>query len=218
MAQVFPSSMNTMARVSIVGGAILLNVLLGGAMAFYRSPFVTNVDVAKEQEVPFSHKHHVAGLGIDCRYCHTSVDTSPFAGIPPTETCMTCHSQVWTEAPILEPVRTSWDTGTPLVWNRVTDLPDFVYFNHSIHVNKGIGCTTCHGQVDQMPLMSKANTFHMAWCLQCHKSPEKFIRPKDQVYSVEWKPGSNQLDEGKKLVEEYGVRVEQLTNCSVCHR
>ncbi|MFA6241348.1 MAG: cytochrome c3 family protein [Candidatus Hydrogenedentales bacterium] len=218
MAQVFPSSMNTMARVSIVGGAILLNVLLGGAMAFYRSPFVTNVNVAKEQEVPFSHKHHVAGLGIDCRYCHTSVDTSPFAGIPPTETCMTCHSQVWTEAPILEPVRNSWDTGTPLVWNRVTDLPDFVYFNHSIHVNKGIGCTTCHGQVDQMPLMSKANTFHMAWCLQCHKSPEKFIRPKDQVYSVEWKPGSNQLDEGKKLVEEYGVRVEQLTNCSVCHR
>jgi len=108
---------------------------------------------------------------------------------------MTCHSQVWTEAPILEPVRNSWDTGTPLVWNRVTDLPDFVYFNHSIHVNKGIGCTTCHGQVDQMPLMSKANTFHMAWCLQCHKSPEKFIRPKDQVYSVEWKPGSNQLDE-----------------------
>jgi hypothetical protein len=210
--------MNTMARVSIVGGAILLNVLLGGAMAFYRSPFVTNVNVAKEQEVPFSHKHHVAGLGIDCRYCHTSVDTSPFAGIPPTETCMTCHSQVWTEAPILEPVRNSWDTGTPLVWNRVTDLPDFVYFNHSIHVNKGIGCTTCHGQVDQMPLMSKANTFHMAWCLQCHKSPEKFIRPKDQVYSVEWKPGSNQLDEGKKLVEEYGVRVEQLTNCSVCHR
>mgnify|MGYP002870016131 CR=1 FL=1 len=210
--------MNTMARVSIVGGAILLNVLMGGAMAFYRSPFVTNVNVAKEQEVPFSHKHHVAGLGIDCRYCHTSVDTSPFAGIPPTETCMTCHSQVWTEAPILEPVRNSWDTGTPLVWNRVTDLPDFVYFNHSIHVNKGIGCTTCHGQVDQMPLMSKANTFHMAWCLQCHKSPEKFIRPKDQVYSVEWKPGSNQLDEGKKLVEEYGVRVEQLTNCSVCHR
>lgn len=210
--------MNTVARVGIVGGVILLNVLLGGAMAFYRSPFVTNVNLAKEQNVPFSHKHHVAGLGIDCRYCHTSVDTSPFAGIPPTETCMTCHSQVWTEAPMLQPVRDSWDTGQPLVWNRVTDLPDFVYFNHSIHVNKGIGCTTCHGQVDQMPLMSKANTFHMAWCLQCHKTPEKFIRPKDQVYSVEWKPGSNQLEEGRKLVEEYGIRVEQLTNCSVCHR
>ncbi|MBX7258195.1 MAG: cytochrome c family protein [Candidatus Hydrogenedentes bacterium] len=210
--------MNTVMRVGIVGGVIFLNVLLGGAMAFYRSPFVTNVNIAKEQVVPFSHKHHVAGLGIDCRYCHTSVDSSPFAGIPPTETCMTCHSQVWTEAPMLQPVRDSWDTGKPLVWNRVTDLPDFVYFNHSIHVNKGIGCTTCHGQVDQMPLMSKANTFHMSWCLQCHKAPEKFIRPKDQVYSVDWKPGANQLQEGKKLVEEYGVRVEQLTNCSVCHR
>lgn len=220
MAQIFPSSMNTIARASIIGGVLLLGVFGAGAMAFYRSPFVTRVGMARDQTVPFSHKHHVAAMGIDCRFCHTSVEDNAFAGIPPTETCMTCHSQVWTEAPMLEPVRQSWATGEPLEWVRVNDLPDFVYFNHSIHVSKGIGCVTCHGQVDQMPLTSKAQTLHMQWCLECHRAPEKFIRPKDEVFNMNWRPSreESQLEMGKRLVEEYDINKEQLSNCSVCHR
>lgn len=220
MAQIFPSSMNTVARASIIGGVLLLGVFGAGAMAFYRSPFVTRVGMARDQTVPFSHKHHVAAMGIDCRFCHTSVEDNAFAGIPPTETCMTCHSQVWTEAPMLEPVRQSWATGEPLEWVRVNDLPDFVFFNHSIHVNKGIGCVTCHGQVDQMPLTSKGQTLHMQWCLECHRAPEKFIRPKDEVFNMNWRPSreESQLEMGKRLVEEYDINKEQLSNCSVCHR
>ena len=213
--------MNTVARVSIIGGALFVIVGGAAAMNFYWSPFVTNVNIAKSQEVPFSHRHHVASMGIDCRYCHTTVETGPFAGIPPTETCMTCHSQVWTEAPMLAPVRESWDTGKPLEWNRVNDLPDFVYFNHSIHVNRGIGCVTCHGQVDDMPLMMKAQTLHMKWCLECHKAPEKFIRPADKVFDLHWTPesdGTTQAEIGPKLVAEQKIHKEQLTNCSVCHR
>ncbi|GMW03202.1 MAG: cytochrome c [Candidatus Hydrogenedentota bacterium] len=217
-AQIFPSSMNTLARVSIIGGVLLIAFGGGGAMAFYRSPFVTRVNEAITQEVPFSHRHHVAGLGIDCRYCHTSVETDAFAGIPPTETCMTCHSQVWTDAPMLQPVRDSWATGEPLEWTRVNDVPDFVYFNHSIHIDRGVGCVTCHGQVDQMPLMSKGQTLHMQWCLQCHKAPEKFIRPKSEVYNLNYEPAEDQQTLGARLVEEYGIQKSQLTNCSVCHR
>ncbi|GMU94469.1 MAG: cytochrome c [Candidatus Hydrogenedentota bacterium] len=221
MAQIFPSSMNTVARVTLIGGVLFLGLAGTGAMAFYRSPAVTNVNIAREQAVPFSHRHHVRGLGIDCRYCHTTVETSPYAGIPATETCMSCHSQVWTQAPMLEPVRQSWDTGQPLQWVRVNDLPDFVYFNHSIHVNKGIGCVTCHGQVDDMPLVSKANTFHMSWCLQCHKRPENFIRPKEHVFDMTWTPArdnTTQKELGPRLVEQYDINKAQLTNCSVCHR
>jgi hypothetical protein len=171
----------------------------------------------REQPVPFSHKHHVEGLGIDCRYCHTSVEKSHFAGIPPTETCMTCHSQLWTQAALLEPVRQSLATATPIQWNRVNDLPDFVYFDHSIHVNKGIGCTTCHGPVDQMPLTWKENTLYMKWCLQCHRAPENEIRPRDEVFNVKWQKPDNQEQFGHDLVKEYHVEVSRLTNCSVCH-
>lgn len=230
MAQLFPSSANTVARVIIIGGALSLLGVGAAAMGFYWSPFVTNVGLAKPQIVQFSHRHHVTSMGIDCRYCHTTAETGAFAGIPSTETCMSCHSQVWTEAPILAPVRESWDTGKPLVWNRVNDLPDFVYFNHSIHVNRGIGCVTCHGQVDDMPLMMKAETMHMRWCINCHEAPEKFIRPKDKVFDMRWTPATNrdpvtgepkplkQSEIGPQLVEEYGIKTGQLTNCSVCHR
>ncbi len=218
MAQIFPSSMNTVARVSIIGGILFLGVAGSAAMKLYWSPVVTRVNIARDQTVPFSHRHHVNSMGIDCRFCHTSVEDGVFAGIPPTETCMTCHSQVWTEAPMLEPVRQSWATGEPLEWVRVNDLPDFVYFNHSIHINKGIGCVTCHGQVNDMPLTSKANTLHMRWCLQCHRAPEKFIRPKEEVFNMNWRPTENQLEMGNRLVKEYEINKEQLTNCSVCHR
>jgi hypothetical protein len=181
-----------------------------------RSPYVTQADIAREQPVPFSHAHHVGGIGIDCRYCHTSAETSNMAGIPPTKTCMNCHSQIWSDSPMLEPVRASYRTGTSIQWTRVHDLPDFVYFDHSAHVNKGVGCTTCHGRVDRMPLMWQEATLYMEWCLECHRQPEKFLRPKEEVFNPAYEPPPDQLDLGRKLVAQYGVHPR--TSCSACHR
>jgi hypothetical protein len=216
MAQLFHRSTNTVARVSIFAAVIAVGLLLWTADAVYRSSYFTDVGVPLEQVVPFSHKHHVNGLGLDCRYCHTSVEQSAFAGIPPTETCMTCHSQIWLDSPMLEPVRESFRTNTPLRWNRVHDLPDFVYFDHSAHVQNGIGCTSCHGQVDQMPLMWRDASLYMEWCLECHRAPEQYTRPREDVFSVDWQPPSDQLERGRKLVREY--QIETFTNCSTCHR
>ena len=216
MAQIFSRSANWASRASIIVGLVIAGSILGYVLNINRTYYVSKVNVPIDQPVPFSHKHHVTGMGIDCRYCHTTVETAAFAGIPPTETCMTCHSQVWSEAPILEPVRASYRDNEPLEWTRVHDLPDFVYFNHSIHVAKGIGCQTCHGQVDQMPLMWKENTLNMEWCLECHRAPEKFIRPHEEVFNMTWKPPPDH--DGRKLVAEYNVQTTQLTDCSVCHR
>ena len=216
MAQIFRPSANTLAKASIVGGAILVAGLGFGLDTLFRSPYNTRVKESRNQPVPFSHKHHVGGIGIDCRYCHTSVEKAAFAGIPPTETCMSCHSQIWSDAPMLEPVRESFRSGKSIEWTRVHDLPQFVYFNHSIHVNKGMGCAVCHGRVDQMPLMYQQNTLFMEWCLDCHRQPEKYIRPKDKVFDMEYKPAEDQNVLGARLVSEYKVR--KLTNCTVCHR
>jgi hypothetical protein len=218
MPQIFRRRSNTIARVSILGVVTFL-VVGGWALdAVWWSPYTTKVNVPIEQPVPFSHEHHYSGLGIDCRYCHTSVEKSSFAGIPPTETCMTCHSQLYTDAPLLAPVRQSLAYDVPLRWNRVDDLPDFVYFNHSIHVAKGIGCSTCHGPVNKMPLTWKANTLYMKWCLDCHRNPAQFIRPQEEVFNMQWAPPANQLAQGHKLVEAYHVNTQQLTDCSMCHR
>lgn len=217
MAQIFHRSTNVIAKVSILGAVFIIGGVGWIASAINRSSYVTQVDVVREQPVPFSHRHHVGQLGIDCRYCHTSVEQSSFAGIPPTETCMTCHSQIHANSPMLQPVRESWRTGKPLPWVRVHDLPEFVYFNHSVHLKKGIGCVTCHGQVEQMALMWQVHTLHMEWCLQCHREPEKFVRPRDQVFNPTWQPpNGDQLAIGQKLVKEYNI--EKLTDCSVCHR
>jgi hypothetical protein len=151
-----------------------------------RSPWVTRQGQRPEQPVPFSHKHHVQGLGLQCQYCHVTVEKSSYAGIPPTKTCMNCHAQIWTNAQLLEPVRNSWATGQSLVWTKVHDLPDFAYFSHEIHVNKGLGCSTCHGRVDQMPLMFAQNTLQMEWCLDCHRNPAKNLRPTQQIYNMAW--------------------------------
>jgi len=218
MAQIFQPSMNTVARASIFGAIFFLCAVAWVAGEIYTSPYFTEVNETREQPVPFSHEHHVNGLGIDCRYCHTSVETSSFAGIPPTHTCMSCHSQIWTNAPMLKPVRDSFRDGRPIAWTRVHDLPDYVYFNHSIHVAKGIGCNTCHGQVNHMPLMWKNATLHMQWCLECHRNPEKFIRPKEEVFNMDYLRPPNQPELGKQLVEQYHVNKGQLDNCSVCHR
>src|ERR1044071_2954002 len=199
MARVFHRSTNTLSRVSIFGFVFLLVALSWVTITIGRSAYLTNVGVAQEQPVPFSHEHHVSGLGIDCRYCHTSVEQSSFAGIPPTKTCMTCHSQIWTNAPMLEPVRQSWNTDRPIVWNRVNNLPGFVYFNHSIHVAKGVGCNTCHGPVDQMPLTFKTHTSQMSFCMDCHQNPQHSLRPQDQVFNMAWQPPANQDQLGLQL-------------------
>jgi len=232
--------MNTIAKASIVAALLLVGGLLWAALQMQRSPYYTYAGVAKAQPVAFSHQHHYTGLGIDCRYCHTSVESSSFAGIPPTKTCMNCHSQIWTNAPMLEPVRESYRTGKSLVWTRVHDLPDFVYFDHSIHVNKGVGCDSCHGPVDKMPLTWQHASLQMEWCLNCHRAPEKFLRPskvqgsdENQIFNMAYeqpttaKPvvlpdGQKFTDQetlGKYLITANKVRsVADITSCNTCHR
>lgn len=219
MSQVFHRSANTIAKVSIFG-AIFVVAGLGWVLdTISRSSYVTQAQIARVQAVPFSHKHHVGGEGFDCRYCHTSVEKSAVAGVPPTKTCMNCHTQIWADSPMLARVRESWKTGQSLRWTRVHDLPDFVYFNHSIHVNKGVGCATCHGRVDTMPLTWQENSLQMEWCINCHKNPAAYLRPRDKVFDMEWEPPANQLEEGAKLVKEYNVLpTKVLISCSTCHR
>ena len=215
MTQIFHRSSNTLARLSIV--ATLVVAAVGGWLlsAFSRSAYTTDQGVVLKQPIPFSHDHHTAALGIDCRYCHTSVEVSSSAGIPPTATCMNCHKQIWADSPMLEPVRTSYETGEPIVWERVYDLPDFVKFDHSIHVAKGVGCVTCHGRVDQMPLIYQAVSLKMEWCLECHRQPERFLRPRSEILNMTW-AAEDQESLGQQLAKEYGV--QSKINCSVCHR
>jgi hypothetical protein len=187
MAQIFDRSSNALARMSLVLTGLIVIALGMTLDGLQRSPWVTRQGQRPDQPVPFSHKHHVQGLGLQCQYCHVTVEKSSYAGIPPTKTCMNCHAQIWTNTALLEPVRHSWATGESLVWTKVHDLPDYVYFNHSIHVNKGIGCASCHGRVDLMPLMYEQNTLQMEWCLNCHRDPAKNLRPASQVYDMAWK-------------------------------
>jgi len=219
MSQIFHHTANTYAKMSLV--------LLAGVLAFAgwavdrtgRSDYTTRANQEREQPVPFSHAHHVGGLGFDCRYCHTSVETSSFANIPPTKICMNCHSQIWVTSPTLEPVRASFRENKSINWTRVHDLPDFVYFNHSIHVAKGVGCETCHGRVDQMPLMRQEASLQMEWCLNCHRNTEKYIRPREFVTRMGYEPQGDQETIGRQLQAEYQIRdVRTLTSCNTCHR
>src|SRR6185312_12671190 len=205
MAQIFGKASNSFSRITLVAAFFGFFLFWGMVYAVYRSPYTTEQFIPLAQPVPFSHEHHVSGLGIDCRYCHSSVETSAFAGMPPTETCMTCHSHVWTEAPMLAPVRQSLATQQPLEWKRVNQLPDFVFFNHSIHVQKGIGCSTCHGRVDQMPITWKAHSLYMRWCVDCHEAPQKFLRPHDQIFNMAWQPPRDQLEQAQKLLADYHI-------------
>jgi hypothetical protein len=221
MAQVFHPSTNTLSKVTIFGVVFFLGAVAWGLCEVNRTPWITEAQVAREQPVPFSHKHHVQGLGIDCRFCHTGVEESSFAGIPSTKTCMGCHSQIWKDAPVLEPVRESYRTDRSIEWTRVHDLPDFVYFDHSIHVKKGVGCESCHGRVDEMPLMWRENSLNMEWCLAGHRDPAAFLRPKDKVFAMGWDPEKQdvpveQRELGEKLLLENHVK--SLTNCTTCHR
>ncbi|MGB7844289.1 MAG: cytochrome c3 family protein [Candidatus Acidiferrum sp.] len=219
MAQIFHRSFNFISRLSLFGLVFLVGLALAGMLVVARSPYMTNQLVTRDQPVQFSHKHHVGDDGIDCRYCHTSVETSAYAGIPPTKTCMNCHSVLFNNVGYLEPVRESYRTNQSIEWVKVHRLADYVYFNHSIHIHKGIGCSTCHGSVSEMPLVFQSSPLTMEWCLDCHRNPEKNLRPQDQIFNMDWKAGGNQEEEGKKLAAEYKLRTTaELTSCSTCHR
>lgn len=219
MPQIFPRSANYLAKASLFGAVFLAAAVGLAAAAFVRSPYYLGTTVPLEQPVPFSHKHHVGDVGLDCRYCHTTVETAAFAGIPPTKTCMNCHTQLFADSAMLAPVRESFRTGVPLAWNRVHRLADFVYFEHSIHVAKGIGCESCHGRVDLMPLVWQEQTLQMEWCLECHRAPERFVRPREQVFAMDYRPPADRLALGRKLAKDYAIAAPmQLTSCSACHR
>ncbi len=212
----FPPWANTVFRLSLLVAVVSATFVIWGGALIVRSPYETRQDVPREQPVPFSHKHHVGGLGLDCRYCHTTVEKSGFANIPPTKICMNCHSEMWAVAPALEPVRESYRTGKSIQWTRVNDLPQFVYFDHSVHVHEGMGCSECHGRVDEMPLTYQAAPLTMAWCLDCHRNPELHVRPRDRVFDMTYAPPVNQAELGRRLVKEYGIK--RLTSCTTCHR
>jgi hypothetical protein len=219
MAQIFHPSTNNFAKVTIFGAVFIIAGIAWAGSLLIRSSYVTQADVVRDQPVPFSHEHHVSRLGLDCRYCHHTVEESAFAGMPATEVCMGCHAQIWKDSPMLAPVRESLRTGKPLEWTRVTDMPDYVYFDHSIHLAKGIGCESCHGRVDQMPLMRKAHAMHMEWCLDCHRHPEVNVRPKERVFQFLTDAERDELETlGEQLVEKHRIQKSQLSNCSICHR
>jgi len=213
VAQIFHRSFNVIARVSIFGAVFFLVALGWVGARIVRSPYSTGAFVAVEQPIPFSHRHHVGDLKIDCRFCHQSVEQTAFAGMPATKTCMNCHSQIWAGSAMLSPVRDSYRDDRPIAWNRVHQLPDFAHFNHSIHIAKGIGCASCHGRVDQMPLTWQVHTLHMEWCLDCHRNPARHVRPREEVFNLAWERPDD--FDARRYIEEY--RVKEKTSCSVCH-
>jgi len=218
LAPIFAPGANLAAKLVLIaaGGCIAVAVFAGWVLP--STEWATRVGHPVDQPVPFSHRHHVAGLGLDCRFCHTAVETAATAGMPPTHTCMTCHSQLWTNADVLAPVRDSLETGTPLRWVRVNRLPDYVYFDHSIHVAKGIGCVTCHGRIDEMPLTEKAASLRMSWCVDCHRDPRPNLRPREAVFDMTWRRGPD-TPSGDRLFAQYRIHgAAALTDCSVCHR
>jgi hypothetical protein len=219
MAQLFHRGANNVAKASLVVAVVLAGVAFYAYTQIARSSYLTNQGLERMQPVQFSHKHHVGDDGIDCRYCHTSVETAASAGIPPTQTCMNCHNQLYSDQDYLEPIRASYRENKPIEWQRVHDLPGYAYFNHSIHVAKGVGCSTCHGEIDNMPSVYQKNTLQMEWCLSCHRQPENFIRPKSEIYNMKWKDSNLTAEERTKLKTDYKIRSKQLlTSCSTCHR
>ena len=238
MAQIFHPSFNTLSRASLVGAIIVPALLVMGGTWISRSSYNTKVNIPLEQPIPFSHEHHAVELGIDCRYCHNGVEKSASAGYPSTQTCMSCHSQIWTQSPLLEPLRESWRTKTPLKWNRVNAVPDFVYFPHNIHINRGISCNNCHGPIQKMQLVYKAQPFQMRWCLNCHRNVENYVNKKEAVWDLyrDYQTGkvtpeeetlaegetyhrnAEELETGRQLVKQLHVQKKQLTDCYTCHR
>ncbi len=219
MAQIFFPRSNTIARVSLFGGPLLGAFVLWLCVVYTRSSYGTGAGDVHVQPVPFSHQHHVGDLGIDCRYCHTSVERSSYAGLPPTQTCLNCHSQIWVGSEMLKPVRDSYRDDKSVAWKRVYNLPGFVYFDHSIHVHKGVGCTTCHGRIDMMPLTFQKPSLLMEWCVDCHRNPAPNLRPQEEIFNVKWFPPPDQAERGPEHAKQYEIRdARYLTTCTVCHR
>lgn len=220
MAQVFSRSANNIAKISLVVAVVLAGTAFYVYTQVSRSSYITGRYLEKQQPVQFSHKHHVGDDGIDCRYCHSTVETSASASFPPTQTCMNCHNQIWSDSPYLEPVRASFRDNIPIEWERVHDLPEYVYFNHSIHVAKGVGCASCHGNIADMPAIYQENTLQMEWCLSCHRNPTPNIRPKSEIYNTSWDARNitpEQQTEVNEKIKNIRSR-EMLTSCSTCHR
>lgn len=218
MAQLFRPGANTITVVVIVAIFVVPSAAIALSYVVWDSPYATDQYLTRTQPVPFSHAHHVGDLGLDCRMCHTSVEKAAFAGIPSTHICMTCHSQLWTNAQMLAPVRQSLKSGLPLHWLRVNRLPDYVFFDHSIHVAAGIGCSTCHGPVQHMALMREQAPLTMGWCLGCHRDPAPFIRPESQVFNMDWESPADQIAKAHRLMGVRDIRIDHLTDCSTCHR
>lgn len=215
MAQIFPKWTNKLPLYIIIG------ITFGGLATvgffwYYGSPKYTDVGYRPEQPVEYSHKLHAGDLGMDCRYCHTSVEISEEAVIPPTQTCMNCHTLIRTESEKLLPVRESWSTGDPIRWVRVHNLPDFTYFRHSAHIKAGVGCESCHGNVAAMEVVEQKEPLSMSWCIDCHRNPEPFLRPPGDIIKMNWKPPANQLEFAKKVIEE--KKIKPPVDCSGCHR
>lgn len=236
--QLFDRGANTIFWTAIaIGMAIVISAVFLAYM-LPRRDGAWNIGEPAPQPVPFSHDHHVGGLGIDCRYCHASVTRAAFAGLPSADTCMSCHSQVWTAAAVLAPIRKSVESGQPIGWRVMHELPAFAYFHHGVHVAAGVACETCHGRVDLMPQTVKVETLSMGWCLDCHRDPEPRLRPPEAVFAMGWtgqggdeasiqspaQPGQGfgewarewPSEWPRELIEAHGVR--QLTDCSTCHR
>lgn len=214
MPQIFHPSVNTISRVSVFGAVVLVIGTFGVAAVIVRSPYVTEVGVVKSQPIPFSHKHHVGDAGIDCRYCHRTVETEASAGMPTTEVCIGCHSQLWADSEMLAPVHESWKTQKPLNWVRVHDLPDFVYFHHGIHTSKGINCKACHGDVAEMPLTWRTSTLHMEWCLDCHRHPDEHIPSNGTAIALGVVSGDSEII----AQTNHDGPQPGPTHCSACHR
>jgi len=218
MPQIFTRSADTWFRLALLVLFGAPAALLAVCLALARSDYVTGVNWTVNQPVPFSHEHHVGGLKIDCRYCHDSVETSAMASIAPTHTCMSCHSQIWTDADVLEPIRQSLVNRSPIRWNRVTRLPDYVYFHHDIHVQAGVGCVECHGPVQTMALMRRDKPFQMQWCLECHRDPAPRLRPRAFVTDMTWTTTEDRRQLGERLMREQHIDTSDLTSCNICHR
>jgi hypothetical protein len=219
MSAIFPPWATYALRWALVLGVVALLAIPVALMVWVRTPYVTAQLTPIEQPVAFDHRHHVEDDGIDCRYCHTTVETSATAGYPPTEVCMGCHSQIWSSSPLLEPVRESFFDGRPIAWQRVHRLPDFVFFNHAVHVANGVGCEECHGRVDRMPRILQVAPLTMSWCLDCHRDPAPHLRPREAITAMGWSAGGSGREAKTieaALVKRYSVAAG--TDCSSCHR
>ncbi|MBC8401311.1 MAG: ammonia-forming cytochrome c nitrite reductase subunit c552 [Candidatus Marinimicrobia bacterium] len=215
MAQIFPKWTNKLPLILVVGTLIVLTsiVLL---IWWFGSPQYTDVGYQPKQPVPYSHKLHAGDLGIDCRYCHTTVETTATASLPPTQTCMNCHQLILPESKKLLPVRESWATGKPLEWVRVHKIPDFAYFDHSVHINAGVGCASCHGNITEMEVVKLVEPLSMSWCLTCHRDPDQHLRPLAEITNMKWTPPDDQIQLAQQFKLERNIKTRE--DCSTCHR